>query len=51
MPEAPLRLLHLEDDPLDRDLVNATLRQDGLDKVVKGMTTVDEILRVTENAM
>jgi len=32
----------------ERGLV--TLRQDGLDKVVKGMTTVDEILRVTENA-
>ena len=28
-----------------------TLRQDGFDKVMKGMTTVDEILRVTENAM
>jgi type IV pilus assembly protein PilB len=28
-----------------------TLRQDGFDKVLKGMTTVDEILRVTENAM
>jgi type II secretory ATPase GspE/PulE/Tfp pilus assembly ATPase PilB-like protein len=33
----------------ERGLV--TLRQDGLDKVLKGMTTVDEILRVTENAM
>jgi type II secretory ATPase GspE/PulE/Tfp pilus assembly ATPase PilB-like protein len=33
----------------ERGLV--TLRQDGLDKVVKGMTTVDEIMRVTENAM
>ena len=27
-----------------------TLRQDGFDKVLKGLTTVDEILRVTENA-
>ena len=25
-----------------------TLREDGFDKVCKGMTTVDEILRVTE---
>jgi type II secretory ATPase GspE/PulE/Tfp pilus assembly ATPase PilB-like protein len=33
----------------ERGLV--TLRQDGLDKVLKGLTTVDEILRVTENAM
>jgi type IV pilus assembly protein PilB len=33
----------------ERGLV--TLRQDGFDKVLKGMTTVDEILRVTENAM
>jgi type IV pilus assembly protein PilB len=30
----------------ERGLV--TLRQDGFDKVIKGMTTVDEILRVTE---
>ncbi len=28
-----------------------TLRQDGFDKVIKGLTTVDEILRVTENAV
>jgi type IV pilus assembly protein PilB len=32
----------------ERGLV--TLRQDGFEKVIKGMTTVDEILRVTENA-
>jgi type IV pilus assembly protein PilB len=32
----------------ERGLV--TLRQDGFEKVLKGMTTVDEILRVTENA-
>jgi type IV pilus assembly protein PilB len=32
----------------ERGLV--TLRQDGFEKVMKGMTTVDEILRVTENA-
>ena len=32
----------------ERGLV--TLRQDGFDKVMKGMTSVDEILRVTENA-
>ena len=28
-----------------------TLRQDGFDKVLKGLTTVDEILRVTENSV
>ena len=33
----------------ERGLVS--LREDGFDKVLKGMTTVDEILRVTENAM
>jgi type IV pilus assembly protein PilB len=32
----------------ERGLV--TLREDGFDKVMKGLTTVDEILRVTENA-
>ncbi|HEV7300187.1 MAG TPA: GspE/PulE family protein [Tepidisphaeraceae bacterium] len=32
----------------ERGLV--TLRQDGFEKVMKGQTTVDEILRVTENA-
>jgi type IV pilus assembly protein PilB len=26
-----------------------TLREDGMQKVMKGLTTVDEILRVTEN--
>jgi type IV pilus assembly protein PilB len=33
----------------ERGLV--TLREDGLAKVMKGLTTVDEILRVTENAI
>jgi type IV pilus assembly protein PilB len=33
----------------ERGLV--TLRQDGFEKVMKGLTTVDEILRVTENAL
>ena len=32
----------------ERGLV--TLREDGFRKVIKGLTTVDEILRVTENA-
>ena len=27
-----------------------TLREDGMDKVKKGMTTVEEVLRVTEAA-
>ena len=34
---------------LERGLV--TLREDGFDKAKKGLTTVDEILRVTESAM
>ncbi|MGE5610207.1 MAG: GspE/PulE family protein [Bacillota bacterium] len=33
----------------ERGLV--TLRQDGFAKVIKGLTTVDEIIRVTENAV
>lgn len=32
----------------ERGLV--TLREDGIQKVIKGLTTVDEVLRVTENA-
>jgi type IV pilus assembly protein PilB len=36
---------------LAREKGLVTLRQDGFEKVLKGMTTVDEILRVTENAM
>jgi type IV pilus assembly protein PilB len=33
----------------ERGLV--TLRQDGFEKVLKGVTTIDEILRVTDNVM
>jgi type IV pilus assembly protein PilB len=33
----------------ERGLV--TLREDGIQKVMKGLTTVDEVLRVTENAI
>jgi type IV pilus assembly protein PilB len=40
---------HLRKLCRERGLV--TLREDGFDKVIKGLTTVDEILRVTENAM
>ena len=36
---------------LAREKGLVTLRQDGFEKVLKGMTTVDEILRVTENSM
>jgi type IV pilus assembly protein PilB len=39
---------HLRKLCRERGLV--TLREDGFDKVIKGLTTVDEILRVTENA-
>lgn len=31
MPENPIRILHLEDDPCDQELVRATLVADGLD--------------------
>lgn len=41
-------VIHLRKLCRERGLV--TLRQDGFDKVMKGMTTVDEILRVTENS-
>jgi type IV pilus assembly protein PilB len=40
---------HLRKLCRERGLV--TLREDGFQKVIKGLTTVDEILRVTENAM
>jgi type IV pilus assembly protein PilB len=40
---------HLRKHCRERGLV--TLREDGFQKVMKGLTTVDEILRVTENAM
>lgn len=40
---------HLRKLAREKGLV--TLRQDGFEKVLKGMTTVDEILRVTENSM
>jgi type IV pilus assembly protein PilB len=40
---------HLRKLCRERGLV--TLRDDGFKKVVKGLTTVDEILRVTENAL
>jgi type IV pilus assembly protein PilB len=40
---------HLRKLCRERGLV--TLRTDGFNKVLKGLTTVDEILRVTENAM
>jgi type IV pilus assembly protein PilB len=40
---------HLRKLCRERGLV--TLRQDGFEKVMKGLTTVDEILRVTENAL
>jgi type IV pilus assembly protein PilB len=40
---------HLRKLCRERGLV--TLREDGFDKVLKGMTTVDEILRVTESSM
>jgi type II secretory ATPase GspE/PulE/Tfp pilus assembly ATPase PilB-like protein len=40
---------HLRKLCRERGLV--TLRQDGFQKVLKGLTTIDEILRVTENAL
>jgi len=40
---------HLRKLCRERGLV--TLRDDGFQKVIKGLTTVDEILRVTENAI
>src|SRR6185369_2532349 len=40
---------HLRKLCRERGLV--TLRTDGFSKVLKGLTTVDEIMRVTENAL
>jgi type IV pilus assembly protein PilB len=40
---------HLRKLCRERGLV--TLRQDGFDKVMKGLTTIDEILRVTESGV
>jgi type II secretory ATPase GspE/PulE/Tfp pilus assembly ATPase PilB-like protein len=40
---------HLRKLCRERGLV--TLRDDGFQKVIKGLTTVDEILRVTENTV
>ena len=42
-------VVHLRKLCRERGLV--TLREDGFQKVMKGLTTVDEILRVTESAM
>ncbi len=39
MAEGVLRILHLEDDPQDRDLVAATLRQEGISCAVVGVST------------
>ena len=44
--ELPVNLLR----KLCRERGLVTLREDGFQKVIKGLTTVDEILRVTENA-
>ena len=40
---------HLRKLCRERGLI--TLREDGFQKVMKGLTTVDEILRVTENSL
>jgi type IV pilus assembly protein PilB len=40
---------HLRKLCRERGLV--PLRDDGFQKVIKGLTTVDEILRVTENSL
>ena len=42
-------VIHLRKLCRERGLV--TLREDGFQKVIKGLTTVDEILRVTESAV
>ena len=52
--------MNLTDEPAHWPVVSSaelargrlvTLRTDGFRKVMKGLTTVDEILRVTENAV
>src|SRR5438477_9868799 len=39
MSDAPLRILHVEDDPQDRELVLATLQQHGLDCTIAGVAS------------
>ena len=41
MTAPPLRILHVEDDPHDRELAEATLRADGLECAVKAVETRD----------
>ena len=44
----PLRILHLEDDPNDVELVGATLEADGLDCDRKVTSTREEFVSVLE---
>jgi PAS domain S-box-containing protein len=41
MPEGPIRILHVEDDPADRELVAATLAGDGLPVVIDCVDTAE----------
>src|SRR6187455_2351987 len=52
MAEEPiLRVLHLEDDPDDRELVAATLRQEGLDCEIVAVWTEAAFERCLETAI
>jgi PAS domain S-box-containing protein len=44
-----LRILHVEDDPLDRDLVAETLRQQGLTCEITAVDTRDDFARALES--
>jgi PAS domain S-box-containing protein len=48
MPDGRLRVLHVEDDPVDRELVAATLRGDGLIVDIDWTDTRDGMLRALE---
>ncbi len=47
--EAPLRLLHLEDEPNDQELVRATLEAEGLACQVRAVSTRGEFAAVLES--
>lgn len=44
MNSVPIRILHLEDDPLDADLVREYLRADGLDFVIERVWARDDFI-------
>ena len=48
--ERPLQIVHLEDDPNDKVIVRATLKQQGVHCEVASVSTKDEFVRALERA-